>query len=80
MVHTELTPEMATQYSNAAAIWGSLRREFLHALRQGGDAEAGTTQAKRRSGQLWRIFWAAHQRFFRHLCMAAKVGTAGKHT
>jgi hypothetical protein len=23
---------------------------------------------------LWRAFWAAHQRFFRHMCMAAKVG------
>lgn len=22
---------------------------------------------------LWRAFWAAHQRFFRHMCMAAKV-------
>lgn len=23
--------------------------------------------------QLWRFFWAAHQRFFRAMCMAAKV-------
>lgn len=22
---------------------------------------------------IWRTFWAAHQRFFRHMCMAAKV-------
>ena len=22
---------------------------------------------------VWRSFWAAHQRFFRHMCMAAKV-------
>jgi len=38
----------------------------------------GTT-AKRGGGlgtgvsMTWRAFWAAHQRFFRHMCMAAKV-------
>lgn len=25
---------------------------------------------------IWRSFWAAHQRFFRHMCMAAKVPSA----
>ena len=27
----------------------------------------------RRGNLLWRTFWGAHQRFFRHMCMAAKV-------
>jgi hypothetical protein len=28
------------------------------------------------SSMIWRAFWAAHQRFFRHMCMAAKVPAA----
>ncbi|KAA8523387.1 hypothetical protein F0562_009809 [Nyssa sinensis] len=24
-------------------------------------------------GRLWRLYWANHQRFFRHMCMSAKV-------
>jgi hypothetical protein len=28
------------------------------------------------SSVIWRSFWAAHQRFFRHMCMAAKVPAA----
>ena len=72
MVHTELTPEVAEQYKLAAEMWGSVRREFLHALGQG-DPSPDSAQSKKRGGHLWRVFWAAHQRFFRHMCMAAKV-------
>lgn len=41
----------------------------------GGRAQAGAPDDKptRRGNVLWRSFWGAHQRFFRHLCMAAKV-------
>ena len=28
------------------------------------------------SAMLWRTFWSAHQRFYRHMCMAAKVPAA----
>lgn len=35
---------------------------------------ASGKQPKR--NQLWRAFWAAHQRFFRHMCMASKVHTS----
>ena len=37
--------------------------------------QAGAPDDKptRRGNVLWRSFWGAHQRFFRHLCMAAKV-------
>lgn len=34
---------------------------------------AGDTERKRKGSLLWRSFWAAHQRFFRYMCMAAKV-------
>lgn len=40
-----------------------------------GMLQAGAPDDKptRRGNVLWRSFWGAHQRFFRHLCMAAKV-------
>ena len=75
MVHTQLTPEMTQQYGEATAMWSALRREFLHALAQGEDA--ADCSKPRKAGQLWRMFWATHQRFFRHMCMAAKVCLPG---
>lgn len=33
----------------------------------------GDEKPGRRGNLTWRTFWGAHQRFFRHLCMAAKV-------
>ena len=35
----------------------------------------GVTKAGRpaTSAQIWLYFWGSHQRFFRHLCVAAKV-------
>ena len=78
MVHTQLTEEMAAQYHAAATMWGGLRREFLHALGHG-DPSPDNVQAKKRGGHLWRVFWAAHQRFFRHMCMAAKVSFGRQH-
>ena len=78
MVHTELTPEVAAQYQAAAAVWGSLRREFLHALGQG-EPSPDSALSKKRGGHLWRVFWAAHQRFFRHMvhgCQGAAAAAA----
>lgn len=46
-------------------------------------AVSGTTSGRSSRGgfgssssMMWRSFWAAHQRFFRHMCMAAKVPAA----
>jgi hypothetical protein len=36
-------------------------------------AGVGDEKPGRRGNLTWRTFWGAHQRFFRHLCMAAKV-------
>lgn len=36
-------------------------------------AGVGDEKPGRRANLTWRTFWGAHQRFFRHLCMAAKV-------
>lgn len=41
---------------------------------QAGAPEEKTGRKGATKGSLmWRSFWGAHQRFFRHLCMAAKV-------
>ena len=53
----------------AADMWNQLRREFLYAAERL-EAEG---LSRPRAHLLWRSFWASHQRFFRHMCMAAKV-------
>ena len=52
-----------------------LAHEGICAVAEGWCAQAGAPDDKptRRGNVLWRSFWGAHQRFFRHLCMAAKV-------
>lgn len=52
-------------------MWNQLRREFLYAAEKL-EAEG---LSRPRAHLLWRAFWASHQRFFRHMCMAAKVCT-----
>lgn len=74
MVRAELEPDMQRMYCEAAHMWGALRREFLFALEQMGGADRGT---RKQGSPLWRFFWAAHQRFFRHMCMASKVRISG---
>ena len=64
---------MNEQYGAAASMWNQLRREFLYAAEQAEDADRDAGLPKKRGSLLWRSFWASHQRFFRHMCMAAKV-------
>lgn len=68
-----LEAEMSEQYGAAAGMWNQLRREFLYAAEQAENAERAAGLPKKRASLLWRSFWASHQRFFRHMCMAAKV-------
>lgn len=74
VVEAPLETEMSEQYEAAAGMWNQLRREFLYAAEQAEDAERDAGLPKKRGSLLWRSFWASHQRFFRHMCMAAKVG------
>ena len=73
VVEARLEDQMAEQYAAAASMWNQLRREFLYAAEQAGVAEKDAGLPKKRGSLLWRSFWASHQRFFRHMCMAAKV-------
>ncbi|PRW58205.1 strawberry notch-like [Chlorella sorokiniana] len=67
-VEAPLEEPIASQYKAATAAWSHLFREFLQAEERA--AAAGLAFDARAT---WRAFWAAHQAFFRHLTMAAKV-------
>ncbi|CAO2826033.1 unnamed protein product [Amaranthus hypochondriacus] len=68
VVEAPLDPMMTEIYKKAAEFWAELRVELL-------SASAFHTEDKPNSSQLWRLYWANHQRFFRHMCMSAKVPT-----
>lgn len=63
VVEAPLDAKMMEMYKKAAEFWAELRVELMSA------------EEKPSSSQLWRLYWASHQRFFRHLCMSAKVPT-----
>ncbi|KAI3945077.1 hypothetical protein MKW98_009881 [Papaver atlanticum] len=69
VVEAPLDVEMMNLYKKAAEFWAELRVELL-------SASAVLCDEKPNSSQLWRLYWASHQRFFRHICMSAKVPAA----
>ncbi|KAL8166544.1 hypothetical protein V2J09_008043 [Rumex salicifolius] len=71
VVEAPLDNKMTDMYKRAAEFWAELRVELL-------SANACLTEEKPAPTQLWRLYWASHQRFFRHLCMSAKVPAAVK--
>ncbi|KAI9161515.1 hypothetical protein LWI28_018189 [Acer negundo] len=66
VVEAPLEVEMMDMYKKAAEFWAELRVELL-------SASAFLTKEKPNSSQIWRLYWSSHQRFFRHMCMSAKV-------
>jgi hypothetical protein len=66
VVEVPLEIKMTDLYRKAAEFWAELRVELL-------SASAFLNSEKPNSSQLWRLYWANHQRFFRHVCMSAKV-------
>ncbi|KAJ7530305.1 hypothetical protein O6H91_15G088700 [Diphasiastrum complanatum] len=64
-----LEPNMREMYTKATQMWGDLRVEFMQ-------ASEVLQDKKPTQSQLWRLYWASHQRFFRHMCMSAKVPAA----
>lgn len=66
VVEVPLEAKMMEVYKKAAEFWAELRVELLSALAFLGDEKPS-------SSQLWRLYWANHQRFFRYVCMSAKV-------
>ncbi|GAB4836724.1 udp-glycosyltransferase [Ancistrocladus abbreviatus] len=68
VVEALLDAKMTEMYQKAAEFWAELRVELL-------SASAFLPEERPNPSQLWRLYWASHQRFFRHMCMSAKVGT-----
>lgn len=66
VVEVPLEAKMMEVYKKAAEFWAELRVELLSASAFLGDEKPS-------SSQLWRLYWANHQRFFRYVCMSAKV-------
>ncbi|CAA6668669.1 unnamed protein product [Spirodela intermedia] len=66
VIEAPLEEKMMNMYNKAAEFWAELRVELL-------SASAFLYEEKPTSNQLWRLYWASHQRFFRHMCMSAKV-------
>ncbi|XP_047387205.1 protein strawberry notch homolog 2 isoform X1 [Sciurus carolinensis] len=60
-----LSPAFERVYNRAALLWA----EALGVFQQAADW-VGLESRK----SLWGQFWSAHQRFFKYLCVAAKVG------
>lgn len=69
VIEAPLEENMMDMYKKAAEFWAELRIELL-------SASAFLPDEKPNSGHLWRLYWASHQRFFRHMCMSAKVPAA----
>ncbi|XP_030965429.1 protein FORGETTER 1 isoform X1 [Quercus lobata] len=65
VVEAPLEDEMMEMYKKAAEFWAELRVELLSA--------SAVLSNEKPNSQLWRLYWASHQRFFRHMCMSAKV-------
>lgn len=55
---------------------GAGNRHSAVLVQVAGEMESGGGAPKKKGSLLWRSFWAAHQRFFRYMCMAAKVSTS----
>eukprot|EP00887_Chlorella_sp_A99_P005244 scaffold1.g5244.t1 len=75
-VEAPLEEPVASQYVAASRMWCELLRAFLEAeekAQAGLEAAGGDRADGRRTAGIWRSFWGAHQRFFRHMCMAAKA-------
>ncbi|WVZ87055.1 hypothetical protein U9M48_033752 [Paspalum notatum var. saurae] len=66
IVEASLEERMMNMYRKAAEFWSELRLELLSAIEL-------FAEDKGNSNQIWRLYWASHQRFFRHMCMSAKV-------
>ncbi|XP_058722835.1 protein FORGETTER 1-like [Vicia villosa] len=68
IVDAPLEDRMMDVYKKATEVWVDLREKLQSAI--------ALLPEKPNTRQLWRLYWASHQHFFRHLCMSAKVPTA----
>lgn len=68
-IETQITPQLLEVYNDSVALWTDAWEKMKKAadmVKLGG----------RKKMMVFGQFWGAHQRFFRYLCMAAKVDKA----
>ncbi|KAL3107892.1 hypothetical protein niasHT_019893 [Heterodera trifolii] len=63
---TPLTLDFINIYDESVKLWMECRRQFARALRHIPDSRASKQN-------VWARFWGAHQRFFKYMCISAKV-------
>lgn len=68
-----LTDEFVKMYDDCVDLWNYAREKFQIALRV-------MTDDNKTKCSVMRQFWSAHQRFFKYLCIAAKVSAIVKRT
>ncbi|XP_059351687.1 protein strawberry notch-like [Daphnia carinata] len=66
-----LSPKLAKVYGNSIKLWTEFRKCFAEV------ADLVNAQPRERQ-TMWTQFWLAHQRFFKCLCISAKVSYAVK--
>ncbi|VDM73812.1 unnamed protein product, partial [Strongylus vulgaris] len=71
-----LSDEFVKIYDDSVKLWLECRRQFQECVEQNmlqNVLSAMTGEERSSCKQLWGQFWACHQRFFKYLCIAAKV-------
>ncbi|KAL1131058.1 hypothetical protein AAG570_012295 [Ranatra chinensis] len=69
IIEVPLTPEIVAMYDESTRLWVEALSMFREAARL---VEA----EKMMTATLWSQFWSSHQRFFKYLCISAKVKKA----
>ena len=59
-----LSPEFVKTYDDSVKLWVQLLHSFT---------EVSKLVNPKKCRKMWGQFWSAHQRFFKYLCIAAKV-------
>ncbi|KAG7374783.1 RNA methylase [Nitzschia inconspicua] len=67
-IEVELDRRQQLVYNNCVAFFVQCKHEIDEAFRTFGDVWPGPYKS-----QIWRTYWAAHQRFFKELAICAKV-------
>ncbi|CAD7698075.1 unnamed protein product [Ostreobium quekettii] len=68
----DLEEDMKDVYRKSCELVSGLYKEFLYAIDRYQQPTGNNIEDKNRKFN-WSFFWGAHQRFFKSLCMAAKV-------
>ncbi|XP_017244073.1 protein FORGETTER 1 [Daucus carota subsp. sativus] len=66
VVEVPLEDKMMVMYNRAAEFWVYLKEKLESEI-------ALLTTKMPKNSQLWLLYWGNHQRFFKHMCMSAKV-------